>query len=248
MAHQELRTARFVACVENRAVGQDDTCRFQRAIAIGMRAAAHSAGVVHHDSAHHGRLDTSGVWGEIPAIRAEYLIHALSDDTRLQSNALPVVGNAILLPFLAANHQQTVANSLSAQAGSCCTEGYMFPLLVCACQDGLHICFRCRVQHFLWYQAIETCISSPRQSFDILLHGYLLLLFFFEFPILSQISRDTRLLRTSQLPVTYIGNICYFLCGISPHPCTNTRGCLPSNSVCRTLRGYVPNRIPCQTY
>ena len=190
MAHQELRTTSFVACIENRAVCQDDTCRFQRAIAIGMRAAAHSAGVVHHDSAHHGRLDTSGVWGEIPAIRAEYLIHALSDDTWLQGNALPVVNNAILLPFLAANHQQTVANSLSAQAGSRCTEGYMFPLLVCACQDGLHVCFGCRVQHFFWYQAIETCIGSPRQSFDILFHEYLLLLFSSNLAVLSVLPRN----------------------------------------------------------
>ena len=189
MAHQELRTASFVACVENRAVGQDDTCRFQRAIAICMRSAAHSAGVIHHDSAHHSRLDTSGVWSEISAIWAEYLIHALSDDTWLQGNALSVVGYAILLPFLAANHQQTIADSLSAQTSSCCTEGHMFPLFMCACQNGLHICFGCWVQHFLWYQAIETRIGSPRQSFDILFHECLLLLFSSNLAVLSVLPR-----------------------------------------------------------
>ena len=145
VAHGECCTALLIASVEQCAIGQDDTHGLQYAVAIGVYATAHTAGVVHHDATHHSRFETGRVRGEVLAVWAQNLIDALPHDTGLQGDGFCIFSQGVLFPFLAAHYEQTVADGLSAQAGTSSTEGDVFTFFVCTFDDGLHICFCGRV-------------------------------------------------------------------------------------------------------
>ena len=170
MTRGESSAALLVARVKQCAIGQYDTHRLEHTVTIGVHAATHTAGVVHHDTADHSRLEAGWVRGEILAIRAQDLIDTLSHNTRLQGDGLGILADGVLLPLLAAHHQQTVADGLSTERGACSTESDMFALAVRAVDDGLYILLIGRVKHFLWDKTVETCIGSPRQSFDVSFH------------------------------------------------------------------------------
>ena len=135
-----------------------------------MYTATHTTGIVHHDASYHSRFEAGGVGRKILAVWTENLVYALPHNTRLQGDSLGIFSNGILLPFLATYHKQAVADGLSAKAGTRSTEGDVFTLLVCASYDGLNVLLGGRVEYFLRNKTVETCIGSPRQSFDVSFH------------------------------------------------------------------------------
>ena len=76
MRFSELLAAFFTTGVENGAIGKHNAHGFHFHIAIGMGAAAHTRGIVHHDATHHSRIFGSRVGRENLAVGAENLVHS----------------------------------------------------------------------------------------------------------------------------------------------------------------------------
>ena len=98
-ALESVATA-LVAGVENRSVGKNYAHRLQHSVAIGMSAAIHARGIVHHYTSHHCRLLRCRVGREYLAVRLQNLVHPLSDDSRLQSYCFGIGRHLIAFPVL----------------------------------------------------------------------------------------------------------------------------------------------------
>ncbi len=135
----KLLAALLIAGVKQRAVGQDDACRAQHLVAVGMYATVHARGIVAHYAAHHGTVDRCRVGRENAAIRLEQLIDAPSGEPRPQSNHLTVGTYGEALPHLAGHYQHRVAQALTRQRRSCRTKSERNTCRVAGFDDVLHL-------------------------------------------------------------------------------------------------------------
>ena len=109
----EALAALGVAGVKNCAVGQDDSRRFEDAVAVGVRAAVHARGIIYDDAAHHGRLFRGGVGGEHTAVGGQNLADARADDARLQGDVFGIGRHLIAFPRLSGHHQDRIGDCLA---------------------------------------------------------------------------------------------------------------------------------------
>ena len=131
----KLLAALLVACIEHRAVGQDDAGRDHHAVAVGMHATVHARRVVDDDAAHHGRADAGRIGREHAAVGFQYLVDLAAHDTRLQRYdttfgfRVPLAlwrgvrGEAPFLPVLASHDEHRVRTTLTRKRGTSGTEG-----------------------------------------------------------------------------------------------------------------------------
>ena len=86
-------------------VGKNDAGRYKFFVAVGMCAAAHSAGIVHYDAAHHTAADGSRVRTKTAAIFGQYRIHPCAHDSGLKGNGIVLWMEAVLFPVFT-GHQK----------------------------------------------------------------------------------------------------------------------------------------------
>ena len=164
VGHLERGAADGVARVQHGAVGQDDAGREHHLVAVGVRAAVHARGVVHHDAAHHGALDRCGVGGELAAVGGQQLVDALADEAGLQGDLFVVGADGVLLPMLAGDDEDRVADGLSGQAGARRAEGDGHAVARGQAEQLGYFVLVLRADDDLRDEAVESGVRAPGQA------------------------------------------------------------------------------------
>ena len=123
MALRKGPAARLVTRIEQRAVGQHQPRREQHPVAVGVGAAIHARGVVHHDTAHHRASDRSRVGREAVSIRFQHLVDPGPHDAGLKPHGAASVEHLAALPMFARHHEHRVADGLPREARARGPEG-----------------------------------------------------------------------------------------------------------------------------
>ena len=149
--------------VQHSTVGQHHAGAEQHLVGIRMRTAAHTGGVVVHDTAHHATADGSRIGAEMPSEGGQMLIYLGSHYARLQGDG-GILMVLPLLPMLAGHQQDAVGNGLSGKRGARRTEGNGKVVSGCQFQYLRHFLFVGRPQDYLGGNLVFSGIGSPGQG------------------------------------------------------------------------------------
>ena len=141
VAAAEGGPALVVGGVHDRAVGQDEAHRIQRAVAVLLHPATHAAGVVGQDAADLGAVDGGRVRADLAVELGEDAVGVAADHARLQADPVGLVKDPEVGPAPAQAHQDGIADRLARQAGAGGPEGDRQLQPACFPEDALHLEF-----------------------------------------------------------------------------------------------------------
>ena len=159
----ELVAAGGVARIEHRTVGQHDTHRVDRFVAI-LVGSVHTAGVVGDDTADHCRAHRCGVGTELTTIGSQQLIDSCADDTGLNLNVFARRVDLDALPIFARQHQHRVGRRLTRECRTCRAEGHGNIVAGCSGHDLLDLLGRGGAHDKLRNKTIETCVGAQGEQ------------------------------------------------------------------------------------
>ena len=113
----------LTSSIEHCSVGQDDTGRYQHAVAVGMDTTVHARGVVTHNTADHCRADAGRVGREYTSVGFQYLVDLGTDNAGLQADGVLSGAYLVALPVLASYNEYGVAQTLTRERRSSRPEG-----------------------------------------------------------------------------------------------------------------------------
>ena len=83
-----------------------------------MNTATHARGIVHHNTAYHGRPSGGRIGTEGPAIRAQQFVGSHADYPGSESCLQTIIGDTVILPVLARDNKYGICNRLTRQTCS----------------------------------------------------------------------------------------------------------------------------------
>ena len=157
-------SAFLVGCVKDSSISKYNSCRLEHSVAVGMCAATHSRGIVHHNTTYHRTFYRRRVRTELSAIRSEMLIDLRPYDTRLESDGLSILGHRPLLPVLSGNNEHGVTDRLSRKTSSGCTKSHGKTIARSNLKEFLDFALICSTYNNLRHQPVKASIGAPRES------------------------------------------------------------------------------------
>ena len=157
----EVLPGSFILGVQDGPVGEDHPGPDHQHVRVGMGAAAHPGGIVHHDPSDHAASDGRRVWAEPAAVGLEQLPHPCPDEAGPEGYRGRVRTRAEGFPTLSGNNQHRVADALAGEAGASRPESHGNLEPGCQSKDAGDFPFVPGKDDYLRGEAVETCIGPP---------------------------------------------------------------------------------------
>ncbi len=149
----ENLTCVWISCIENKSIWQNKCHRMDRAIRILGHAAAHTAGVIGKDAAHHAGIDRGGVRSDAASVRFKRVVEEPTHKSRLEADVFGVVFDAVFVPMLGDVHKNPICHRLTRETRPCRAEGHGDLVLLGKFEKGLNFTDRIRLHHRLWHES-----------------------------------------------------------------------------------------------
>ena len=139
-----------------------DTLQFP--VTVGMGSAAHSRGVVHHDSSYHTASDGGRIRTEFSSEWFQYGIHPRSYDSRFKRDFGGIIGDLVPLPILAGDNKYRVADRLARETGPGRTECDRDIKFRCSFKNLRDLFLARRTDDNLRHKPVKTRVRTPGET------------------------------------------------------------------------------------
>ena len=154
------------AAVSRGAVGEQDLRRDDGVVGVLDHPAAHAAGVVGEDPAHHAAVDGRRVGPDAAPERLEEAVHLRADHAGLHADARPAVHGLDALPRPRQDHQDAVGDGLAGQAGPRGPEGDRHAQVAAHLHHAPHLFHVQGMDHRPRQQVVEARVAGVGHQVD----------------------------------------------------------------------------------
>ena len=156
---------RFIAGIDDAAIGEDQAHGLEGLIAVLRDTATHARGIVGRDTANLAGRNRRRIRPDLAIERRQVMIGLGADDARLQTDLPGILTELEITPRIAFEHDQhRIGDRLTGQAGACGAEGDRRGVAIGQAQQSRYLIFVDDLDDELRRQAVETGVRAVGQA------------------------------------------------------------------------------------